>query len=67
LFAEPIWASGHHAASQAGHMTAIAPLVRSCSRPLAPKGPSTHAPRWRGRLCKQVATSLALAEPNEGR
>jgi len=24
-------------------MTAIAPLVRSCSRPLAPKGPSTHA------------------------
>jgi len=44
LFAEPIWASGHHAASQAGHMTAIAPLVRLCSRPLAPKGPSTHAP-----------------------
>jgi nitrate/nitrite transport system permease protein len=48
LFAEPIWASGHRAASQAGHMTAIAPLVRSCSRPLAPKGPSTHGTNDQG-------------------
>ena len=45
-FAEPIWASGQRAASKAGHMTAVASLVRSCSLPLAPKGPSTHASRY---------------------
>ncbi len=42
LFAEPIWASGQRAASKAGHMTAVAPLVRSCSRTLAPKGPFSN-------------------------
>ena len=45
-FAEPIWASGHYAASKAGHMTAVAPLVRTRSLPLAPKGSSTHASRY---------------------
>ena len=42
-FAEPIWASGHRAASKAEHMTAIAPLVRLYSLPLASKGSSPHA------------------------
>ena len=42
LFAKPIWASGHQAASKAGHMTAVAPLVRSCNLPLAPKGPFSN-------------------------
>jgi adenine-specific DNA glycosylase len=37
-------------------MTAIAPLVRSCSRPLAPKGPSTHVHRVANRW-GYVATS----------
>ncbi len=44
-FAEPIWASGHGAASKAGHMTAIASYIRSRSFPLASQGSSTHARR----------------------
>ncbi len=38
LFAEPIWASGHHAASKAGHMTAVAPPSNSVALPLHPRG-----------------------------
>ncbi len=41
-FAEPIWASGHRAASKAGHMTAFAPLAKSSSRPLAPEVPFSN-------------------------
>jgi len=37
-FAEPIWASGHDAASKAEHMTAVAPPIKSSSRPLHPRG-----------------------------
>ena len=44
-FAEPIWASGHGAAPKAGHMTAVAPSVKTYTSPLAPQGPSTHAGR----------------------
>src|SRR5271157_2714126 len=36
--ANPIWASGHGAALQAGHMTAIEPPVKISSRLLNPRG-----------------------------
>jgi hypothetical protein len=47
-FAETIWASGHGRTKQAGHMTAIAPVVEIRSQPLAHKGPSTHEIRSLG-------------------
>src|SRR5882724_8325343 len=43
-FADPIWASGHMPRQQAGHMTALEPVVGfCCPPPLASEGPSTHA------------------------
>src|SRR5690348_5011825 len=42
LRADPIWASGHGAAQQAGHMNAVdlQPILVRCL--LEPQGPSTH-------------------------
>jgi len=37
-FAEPIWASGHDAALKAGHMTAVAPPMKSSSKILHSRG-----------------------------
>ena len=53
-FAEPTWASGHDAASKAGHMTAVAPLNKSSSRPLHPKGRSLIAPPLSTASCLLV-------------
>ena len=39
---------------QAGHMIAIDPPVRILTFPLAPEGPSTHAPRRRGIVFRPV-------------
>jgi hypothetical protein len=51
LFAEPIWASGHHAASKAGHMTAVAPPSNSAALPLHPRGrPHMQQSRTAGLL-----------------
>jgi len=43
--AKPIWASGHTAASKAGHMTALVLLAQT--KHLAHHAPSTHATRPR--------------------
>ena len=48
-------------------MTAVAPLVRSCSRPLAPKGPSTHAPTPIIGAVRRYGRDHALDLPEQGR
>ncbi len=47
-FAEPIWASGHRAASKAGHMTAVAP----------PPDPAEYLLHSRGRPHMRAATAI---------
>src|SRR5258708_31140846 len=64
-FADPIWASGHMPRQQAGHMTALEPVVGFCCPwPLASEGSSTNAIcHWVGFLRGPMQTLMGHGWP----